>query len=405
MSEIQDILANEWVATWCQPIASIKKKNVIGFEALSRGYRGDPGNVIMPPDAMFRDAATAGLALDLDRLCRRKAFECFHHVLKEHPEATMFVNLDTAVIEEGVVGSGLIMKVVEDYGIDPAQVVLEIIESRSEDLAALQRFVKLYRSQGFVIALDDVGSGHSNLDRIPLLKPDVLKIDRWLIQGMEREYHKREVFRSLVTLAHNVGAMVVAEGLETDEQVMLSLELGADLLQGYFLARPSPMNGNLVEVNERTALVAASFKQHLLDKLHRENRQHREHVRTLGEVMERMCDSFRPQFNEMLRGVVADHSVVEYAYVLDATGTQVSDTVGHLQHSGLRHFIFQPAQNGTDHGMKEYVLALRTGNRTCVTDPYISMATGKMCRTISTLFQAGDGCDYILCLDFRLASN
>ena len=78
-------------------------------------------------------------------------------------------------------------------GLKPENIAIEIIESDVEDLKELQRFVQLYRSYGFLIALDDVGAGHSNLNRIPLIKPDILKIDRFLVQNIQDDFYKQEV--------------------------------------------------------------------------------------------------------------------------------------------------------------------------------------------------------------------
>ena len=76
------------------------------------------------------------------------------------------------------------------------------------------------RRLGFLLALDDVGIGHTNLARIPRLEPDILKIDRVLVHGMSVNYHRREVFRSLLLLAHQIGALAIAEGVEDETDVL-----------------------------------------------------------------------------------------------------------------------------------------------------------------------------------------
>ena len=103
----------------------------------------------------------------------------------------------------------------------------------------MRSLVDLLRSRGFLIVLDDVGSGHSNLDRIPFIKPDLLKVDRTLIARIDTDYHKRGTLKSLVDLGRKIGALVVAEGVETEGEAMVALELGADLLQGLCLGRPN----------------------------------------------------------------------------------------------------------------------------------------------------------------------
>lgn len=97
----------------------------------------------------------------------------------------------------------------------------------------LKMFLCTYKEYGFLIALDDVGTGHSNLDRISLVKPDILKIDRSIIDNIDQRYHNQEVFKSLVNLSKRIGTMVVTEGVERKEEAILAFELGADMLQGY----------------------------------------------------------------------------------------------------------------------------------------------------------------------------
>ena len=104
--------------------------------------------------------------------------------------------------------------------------------------SASARWRVALRQRGFLVVLDDVGAGHSNLDRIPLIRPDIIKIDRSLITGVDADFYKQETFKSLVSLSRRIGALVVAEGIETEREAVAALELGADLLQGYFLGRP-----------------------------------------------------------------------------------------------------------------------------------------------------------------------
>jgi len=115
------------------------------------------------------------------------------------------------------VGSGHLLKQVRQFNLNPNNVAIEIIESRVNDTGALNEFISRHREYGFLFALDDIGSGYSNLDRITITEPDLLKIDRSLISQIDINYHKQEVLKSLVNLARRIGALVVAEGVEREE--------------------------------------------------------------------------------------------------------------------------------------------------------------------------------------------
>jgi EAL domain-containing protein (putative c-di-GMP-specific phosphodiesterase class I) len=134
--------------------------------------------------------------------------------------------------------SGYLIDRVKAYSLNPGDIVIEINESRTDDMAALTNFVERYKRYGFIIALDDIGSGFSNLNRIPLLNPDIIKIDRFILRDMNCDHYKKEVFKSLVSLASNTGALVIAEGIETSHEAILAAELGADMIQGFYFAKP-----------------------------------------------------------------------------------------------------------------------------------------------------------------------
>ena len=109
---------------------------------------------------------------------------------------------------------------------------MEFLEARLEDVGRFGALADALREHGFLVVLDDVGAGHSNLDRIPLFRPDVIKVDRSLISGVGDDFYKQETLKSLVNLSRRIGALVVAEGIETDAEAIVALELGVDLLQG-----------------------------------------------------------------------------------------------------------------------------------------------------------------------------
>jgi EAL domain-containing protein (putative c-di-GMP-specific phosphodiesterase class I) len=104
----------------------------------------------------------------------------------------------------------------------------------------LRDFVEGHRDAGYLVALDDIGKGHSNLDRIFLLKPDIIKVDRSIVTKIESNYHQQEVFKSMVQLARRIGALVVAEGVETRDEALHCVECGAICCRGTSSLNPSP---------------------------------------------------------------------------------------------------------------------------------------------------------------------
>jgi GGDEF domain-containing protein len=127
-------------------------------------------------------------------------------------------------------------------GLSPDRVVIELTEHRAvENGQLLCEAVAAFRRQGFGIAIDDLGAGYNGLKLWADLRPDYVKIDRHLIQGIDEDFGKREMLLSLLEIARGLGCRVIAEGIERAEEYRVARGLGVSIGQGYFFARPNPM--------------------------------------------------------------------------------------------------------------------------------------------------------------------
>lgn len=400
---IDRIIKDESIEIHFQPIVSVKKKTVVGIEALCRGI--NPGtDSIIPPNILFGLAKDEELTVDFDRLCRKKALESYQSLQLKSSDLMLFLNIDISVLDKGVVGSGHLLNIVNELNVDPGHVVIEIVESKVDDIVALKRFVNFYRNYGFLIALDDVGSGHSNLDRIPLVKPDILKIDRSLISDIDKKYYKQEVFKSLVNLSKKIGALVVAEGVEREEEAIMVLELGADMLQGFYYSKPKKVAAGLTKhCEEKVNLTAYKFKNYMVNKINQIRSLHQEYNRILNDIVEMISKISVNCFDMYLKRIVKEYPVLECIYILNESGLQVSDTYCNLlAPANQKQLIYRPAKKGTEHSLKEYFYMLvHAGLNKYTTEPYISLASGNLCITISSVFADLNGDKYILCIDIN----
>ena len=317
-----------------------------------------------------------------------------------------FLNLDASIIDAAA-GSDYLLKQAETAGIPPENIVIELNESHIQQVGPLVRFVNRYRRAGFLIALDDMGAGFSNLDRISLLEPDIIKLDRSLVQDVTRSYHKQEVFRCMVGLANKVGAIVVAEGVETGEELNAAIEYGAHLIQGFCLARPMTSETiRQLSLQSRMEEVAADYMVHMSRKMRTERIRRNAIDRQIRHLVHMLELAVPDEYPDCLQAFVQRQrpSGVECAYVLDDTGIQTTETVfGPPTGYGIRRrgFVFSPAHIGSDHSLKKYCYELLyAGTGKYVSDPYISHATGSVCITYSRVFHQRDGTGQILCLDY-----
>jgi EAL domain-containing protein (putative c-di-GMP-specific phosphodiesterase class I)/GGDEF domain-containing protein len=217
--------ASETITTVFQPIVSLEDGRTVGFEALSR-FRAEPSR---PPDRWIAEAHAVGLGLDIEVECVRRACRMKDRLpggayisVNMSPEAILAPAMDRAL------GAGSL-----------AGLVIEITEHEAVgDYARLAARLADYRGRGARVAIDDTGAGHASMRHVTQLAPDFIKIDRSLIHDLHLDHAKRALVRSMVTLERELGASVVAEGIESAEELGALRELGVPLGQGFLLARP-----------------------------------------------------------------------------------------------------------------------------------------------------------------------
>lgn len=399
--DIQKLLLTGDIEIHFQPIISVKRNTVVGIEALVRGI-GTEG--LLPPGLLFEAAKRNGVTVELDRLCRNRALQHFHTLNRDQDEFILFLNLEASIIDMDVVGSGHLYRRVTELGLNPASIAIEINEAGVENTAALQKFIETYRGYGFLIALDDVGAGHSNLNRLSVVKPDILKIDMALIRNIDKEFYKQEVVKALVGLARKIGALVVAEGIETQEEAITALEHGVDMLQGYFIERPKRLADlDRVRLKEIRRSIAAEFKQYTLRKLVIEEKRKAEYEQILERLGGLLTGCPIKVHGSLLQELVHMHDGIECVYILDERGVQLSDTV-FSSSPACRHKsrMFLPAAEGTDHSLKSYYFRASTADHgKHISEPYISLASGNLCRTLSMKLVNNEEQVFILCVDTK----
>jgi EAL domain-containing protein (putative c-di-GMP-specific phosphodiesterase class I) len=392
------------ITTHFQPIFSVRQKSVVGMEALSRGL--GPGGDLIAPYALFKMAAAEGIAGAVEDLCRESAVRNFTRLATRSDELLLFLNLDLAWTARPQDLSDQLDAMIAVSGLSASNVAVEFLEARLDDIGRFGAVASALRKRGFLVVLDDVGAGHSNLDRIPLFRPDIIKIDRSLITGVDEDFYKQETFKSLVNLSRRIGALVVAEGIETEGEAVTALELGADLLQGYYLGRPAAAaafdDGGIMRAAECVEVLARTFKGHMVDQINERKVEYRRFNMILNRVLCDLTSAVAPQFDQILTRIIADYAGVECLYVLDDGGVQVTETICNpvvVERPGRA--MFRPAPRGTDHSLKEYYYVLIDVElQKYTTDPYVSLASGKLCRTISTCFRdAANNRMYVLCVD------
>ncbi|MBD5140898.1 MAG: EAL domain-containing protein [Ruminococcus sp.] len=392
---VREVIDNKDIFVEFQPIYSLNTKKIIGLEALSRGdYKGE----IVSPYFLFNYAEENGNVLSVDRLCREKAMRAF---AAERSESMLFINFETSVLNNVTPGNGEIMKTAMENHISPENIVIELNESHVKDSYDLMMFVNYYRSKGFLIALDNVNAGLETMNRVMLVNPDIIKIDRSIISKIESNSYNQEVFKSIINTAKQIGAMTVAESVETVDEVITCMLMGVDYFQGFYFSRPEQFN--YIFSNEaRLKLEDAALKLNLSIKKNPTavNVQIETYKRIIYDLVSTLVGVDTKDYNWTLQNYVSEHREIECAFLIDEKGFQITDTVMTEDTEILPGY--QPAIRGVNHDIKNYFYAVKEQ----IEDPfisgwYISSATGRSCKTISSHFYDKNNKLIVACVDLK----
>lgn len=233
VSDLQGILENEGITVLTQPIMSLETGDIYGWEMLSRG----PQNTLlhMPTD-LFNYAYQADLLTEMELVVLKKAFK---KIANRQIKESVFINVTSVSLLQSRY-LNRVLETLEQYSdIRPEQIIFEITERHSiQDYKQMVGIMQKYRNYGFRFAVDDAGSGYSSLQTISELFPDIIKIDKSVIQNIDQVSVKQTMLQALLFFAKNVNCQVVAEGVETEAEADILYRHDVQMGQGYYFAKP-----------------------------------------------------------------------------------------------------------------------------------------------------------------------
>jgi EAL domain-containing protein (putative c-di-GMP-specific phosphodiesterase class I) len=206
-----------------QPIVNLGDATIHAHEALIRGPRGSPMHT---PDALLRAAAHERLGFAFENACLAATLRNWGQM---DVPGRLFVNISAAVLKQLITSQGAdaLLKLIGDLGILSRMLVLEITEhERVDDMDSLADVVAQVRSAGVSLALDDFGDGRSSLRLWSQLKPEVVKIDKYFTKNISQHGDKLKTIQALLQIADIFGTSLVAEGIETKEDLRVLRDLG-----------------------------------------------------------------------------------------------------------------------------------------------------------------------------------
>lgn len=378
-----------------QPIYSLAHKRIVGYEALIRGK--DPqGKSVSPFDIFSIDKSESSVVF-LDRLCRYLHMGNFQFIGDNLN--WLYLNISPVSVCNSRKYGSFFEDLLAEFNFPPSRVVVEIVEHPIQDEELLLDAVNYYKNLGCLIAIDDFGAGSSNFERVWTLAPQIVKLDRSMIEQASRDKKIKALYPGIVSLLHQAGSLVLVEGIETEEQAIIAMDSDADFVQGYYFARPMECLNKIKDCDfpfdelfntykslsaerERFGVTNIGHHKYLIRKTIEELKK--------GRPLEISCQALREE-----------ESVIR-CYLLLPDGRQIENTL--LSKRGTIDIDprFKPLEDAksADWFRRHYLRrAVVHPDQIQVTRPYLSITGGHMCITMSIMFLSPYG-NKVFCCDF-----
>lgn len=245
--QLNKIIEEKKVYPVYQPIVSLKTGEIMGYEALSRICL-EPCNFNV--EEMFSYAEQFYCLWNLEYICRKKALK---EIKGDLGNRKLFLNVSPNIFHDNRFKEGMTKEYLDRYQISPDQIVFEVGERTDiKEIPTFQKTILHYEKQHYQIAIDDFGKGYAGFNRVYFLHPQYVKIDISLISGIEQDTVKSSLVEGFVKFCRNENIYLIAEGIETEEELKKLIELGVDYGQGYFLGKPDKKLGTIPSEIKKT---------------------------------------------------------------------------------------------------------------------------------------------------------
>ncbi len=374
-----------------QPIYSIAHRRIVGLEGLARGIDSNANSVA--PAQLFTAQKSEDI-IQLDYLCQRVHLDNFYAL--NPPNAWLFLNIDPYTLSDKDRHIEFLSTLVKQGNHQENQIVIEILESMIDDESELENCIQQYKDLGFLIAIDDFGAGQSNFERIWRIKPDIVKLDRGMLQKAGIDPSVRSLIKGVTNMLHNCKCIVLAEGVETQEEAIVAMDSGVDLVQGFYFAHPFLLSESIParpglwkdlyqNFDELSLLSNARYSQILstyIDKFTEATEKENANLQTMADILLKEQRTIR-LYQLSLDGEQC-FSNINSTTICIPTKDRLSALADAQGASWKRREYFSNAVNNPG-----FIQA---------TKPYFSIADGTLCITLSLQLEI-ENTQFIVCCD------
>ncbi len=382
--DIHKLIEERGIDTMMQLVISPNQDYAVGLEALSRGIDPDTGHNVSPTE-MIVNAEEEGLLQELEKLMFLRALETFKPLHNANPDLLLFMNMGSKFIEI-CRNNDFIESSITQFDIPFSSIFFDITAFDPRRLEAMKCFVDTYKEKGFYMSMDDLGEDYSNIDKLLYLSPDIVKINFRSLRRLENKTYVENMIKTLKFITESLGIIVVAKGIEDEQDVGFALKNGAQFMQGYYISKP-------VSLTTEALYTIKDRYRHLMEAHLVEEGSRGELTRLMttkayvimNGIKEWLDDHRNQELEVDSEAIFNAYPMVENFWFLDEHGVQVgSNHVNQKDFMLKKTSMFQIYSEGTDFSSKDLFLQLyNTILNVWVTKPFKSILTNNQCVTSS----------------------
>ena len=372
-----------------QPIYSFSNQACIGAEVLVRGQDLVTGANIpvyeclkTPPQQNKSD-----FFRDLNRIHLQNWKQC------NPDQIWLFLNIDFHNVHS--LDDLCLKELLEQLAFSGRDIVVEVVESEIRDEVLFEEIIAVLRGLGCLIALDDFGAGHSNVDRIWKAQPDIVKLDRQVLLEATKSLRSQSILRNLTKLIQQSGSICLLEGIETQEQAMLAMDVGIDLVQGFYFATPQETLLPIDKGSDLVKKITEQYPEYLVEKKFVKSIQKKGYELLYEALYE--LNRFEEVEVEMTK--VSAMSFVKRFFILDMDGYQISDECNVSNKEYYQHDPLKKGKGLCWKNRRYFMKTLDKPSQIYVSEPYRSLIDMTLCLTVSKVVTLTSGEQFVACFD------
>ncbi|WP_432735542.1 EAL domain-containing protein [Maridesulfovibrio sp. FT414] len=359
IAAVKQVISEQGVAVYFQPVISLESRGIVGFEAFARGV-DELGNTVADASCLFNESLPPQARRRVEQLCLSKSLQSYRSISEKYPTMLLLLNVNLALFSDDLYEGMDFESLFTPFEYNPRQVVLEFDSEQLQKKVPMELIRKLQK-QGYRISVDNVDAGLACKERMLRIRPDFAKLDRSLYAGIENSGYIKRMAASAAMVIEQVGAIPVAKGVESEAESFALAETGFCLQQGYFFSDKAEEGGNFAD---KVARVHFHYRENRLASVNDAQKTFREMHLILKSAISRLQSEDPSMMNGVLDDLVKRSPELVSAFILSDSGKQVSKTV--VGKSGDRVGVrIKPAAVGSDHSCEEYFMYLNAGLEKC----------------------------------------